>query len=215
MNVQAMLTALGDHGFADVGTLSKVRELQNAIWQIENAEPWPFLEASVDLNFDGSNPVPTNVPVRWRSSLRMKDLTTGRRVTYIRLDDFEDQVGTEYMKAGDPYLYYFEGGQLKVWPVPAASTGRVRWKYIRVSDPITDASTESDILIPPRHHDLIVLTALAKLYRMEDDLELAGWAMAEADRLLAGMRGDLLHQQFDRPDFVRVLDPDDWDDFTL
>ena len=208
-----MMTALGDSGFADTSTASKVRELQNAIWQIESAEPWPFLEASIDLNFDGSSPIPTNLPTRIRALLKARNLSTGQRVVPIRLDDLQDQLGDSAHEAtvGNPTVYYFEGANLKFWPVPPASTGLVRTKYIQHSAAITSTSPESAILIPVRWHDLIVVKTLGKLYRIEDDLELAQYCEADAQQQLAAMKSDVFKQQYDQPDFIRVFDVDSWD----
>lgn len=208
-----MLTALGDSGFSDTSTTAKVRELQNAIWQIESAEPWPFLEASIDLNFDGSSPIPTNMPTSIRAALKARNLVTGARVSPIRLDDFQDQLGDSAHEAtvGDPTVYYFEGASLKFFPVPPASTGLVRFKYIKHSAAIISTSPESAILIPVRWHDLIVVKALAKLYRIEDDLELAQYCEADAAQQLQAMKADVFKQQYDQPDYIRVFDVDSWD----
>lgn len=215
-----MISALGDHGFADMTTTTKVREIQNAIWQIEATHQWPFLETVLNLNFDGVSPVPTNLPAAgtWRASLRMKDLSTGRRIVFNRLDDFEDQVGANHTETGTPQLYYFEANQLKLWRVPPSGTGTVKWTYTRVSPKISESTLESAILIPRAHHELIVVKALAKLYRMEDDLELAQYFEAGpggALELQQRMQDDLFRQQLDQPDFIRVIDADDFDDLLL
>jgi len=214
MDVSEMISALGDHGFADTLSSTKVRELQNAIWQIEATEQWPFLETTLDLDFDGTSPVATNMPSGgWHASMRVKDLVAQRRIPFSRLDDFEDMVGTNYDEVGDPQLYYFEGGQLKFWPIPPASTDRVKWRYIKVSAEITDSTVESAIPLPKHHHELIVVKALAKLYRMEDDLELASYFEGASGELMQRMKDNLFRQQIDQPDYVRVLDWDDYDYF--
>lgn len=212
-----MISALGDHGFADTTVTAKVREIQNAIWQIEATNQWPFLETVLNLNFDGSSAVPTNLPSAgtWRASLRMKDLGTGRRITFSRLDDFEDMVGTNQAQSGSPSLYYFEAGQLKLWPVPPSGSGTVKWTYTRVSPEITENTTESGILIPKAHHELIVVKALAKLYRMEDDLELSQFFEGASQELQLRMQDDVMRQQLDQPDFIRVIDADEYDDLLL
>lgn len=216
-DVSEMISELGDHGFADTGTTRKVSAIQYAIWQIEATNQWPFLETVLNLTFDGTSAVPTNAPAAgsWRASLRMKDLLTGRRIAFSRLDDFEDQVGKNYAQSGSPTLYYFEAGQLKLWPVPPSGTGTVKWTYTRVSSEITESTLEAAILIPKSHHELIVVKALSKLYRMEDDLELAQYFEGVALELLQRMTEDVMRQQLDQPDFIRVIDPDDYDDLLL
>lgn len=207
-----MLSELNDHGFTDTSTTRKLALLQDTIWEIETEEPWPFVEApSVNLNFDGTSDIATNMPAAFRASLRVKDLVTGRRITPLRLDAFEDQVGINHAQSGDPIYYYFEGSALKFWPIPPSSTGRLKLRYLRVSAAITDTSAESAFLIPPRHHRAIVLGALHKLYLMEDDPELAMGYKALYDEKLKRMRQDLWQQQFDRPDSILVVDPDDYD----
>lgn len=211
MDVTTMISDLGDHGFADTSTSTKVRMLQDAIWKIEAHRAWPFLEASIDLNFDGSNDVPSNLPTDIKAIRRAKDLSAGKRVLPIRVDELEDRIGNDYSLAGSPLFYYFEGGQLKFWPIPGAATGLVRLKYIKRSAEITSSSVESAILIPKQHHRVIVTGALMALYDMEDDTELAVRYQQYFEDGLARMVDELFHQQYDQPDHVVVTDPDDWD----
>lgn len=211
MDISDILSELGENGFTDTGLATKLNKIQATIWEIEGHKPWPFLEASINLNFAGSTDVASNLPSDFRASLRLKDLSTGRRVMPVRLDDFEDFVGTDHDRSGDPSIYYFEGGQLKVWPLPAAGNARLKLRYIRWSPEIDADTVEADILIPKQYHEAIIYGALHRLYLQEDDAELAAGFKALYDERLARMEEVLLQQQFDRPDHVHVLDEDDWD----
>lgn len=210
------MLALSDYGFEDTGTERKVEKIQAAIWAIERRKPWPFLETSANLTFVGGSATPSAAPPRFRSAIKARDLSTGRRLEPLRLDDAEEYIGTNDAQAGDPLLYYIEGGQLKVWPLPPA--GRVvRLKYIQRSAPITGASTfANDILIPVEHYEAILYGALERLYTMEDDVELATAVDALFEKAIAEMEADIYPQNYDRPDFIHVFDPDDYDiDFLL
>lgn len=211
MNVPTLLDLLDEYGFADSDIGLKVQAIQGAIWEIEGLKPWPFLEASVDLNFDGSSGAPTNFPTNFRAALRLKDLETGDRILPVRLDDAEDHIGKDYSESGTPAFYYFEGGQLKVWPLPASSTGRIRMKYVRWSDAISETSAESAILIPKFYHEAILYGALLRLLDSEDDPELSSRFQGHYETHLARMSTTLFQLQFDRPDVIAITDPDDWD----
>lgn len=211
MDVPALISALGDHGFSDIGTTRQVAVLQDAIWDIESREPWPFLETSINLDFDGTSSVPSNFPTDFRAALRLSDLSLQRRIRPIRLDDFEDNAATDYTMAGDPLFYYFQGGQLNVWPVPAAATARAKLRYLKVSAAITDTSAETAILIPKRHHNAVLYGALWQLYDMTDDAELAQRYQGHFEQRIASMSADVWKQQYDQPEYVHVIDPDDWD----
>lgn len=212
-DVPTLISALGDYGFADNTDTEKVRALQGAIWAIERLRPWPFLEASLDLNFDGASPTPTNMPAQWKATLRAKWYATGKRIKPVRLDDLEDILGTssDYTLVDAPSMYYVEGGVLKFWPIPPVGTGTAKLRYLQWSAAITSTSVESAILIPPRHHEVVMFGALTRLYDKEDDPELAVRFEQQYQQALNDMVEDLFHQQFDEPDFIRVLDPNDWD----
>lgn len=216
MNVADIVSELDDHGFADTGSIRKVGVIQDTIWQIEGLKPWPFLQTTWTLSFDGTNPYPTNwaaLTPSFRASVRLKDMSNGRRLGYVREEEFEDYVGTNYTQGGAPQLYYFgDAGQLNVWPVPPAGAA-LRLKGSRWSDPITSATTESGILIPKYYHrGLIVNGSLQRLYAMEDDTELAPVFQGYQSEALDMATEALFKNQYDRADHIRVTDPDSWGD---
>lgn len=210
MDVSEMITDLGDHGFTDASTTTKLRVLQDAIWEIEGLRPWPFLETSTNLSFDGSSGLATNFPANFRSALLLKNADSGLRLEPVDQTDLEDHVGTQLTKVGAPVYYYPEAERLKLWPVPPSGT-TVRMRYLRFSDEIEQATLESAILIPKRHHRVIVLGALIRLYDMEDDPELAARFQSHYESRLERMVEDLFRKQYDRSEYVRVTDPDSWD----
>lgn len=205
-----MITDLGDHGFTDTSTLTKVRVLQDTIWEIEALRPWPFLETSIDLTFNGSSGLATNFPTNFRAALLLKNKASGLRLEPLDQSDVEDVAGTQLDTVAAPRFYYPEAEKLKLWPVPPSGT-TVRMRYLRWSDEITSGSLESAILIPARHHRVIVLGALVRLYDMEDDPELAARFQSHYEARLERMVEDLFRKQYDRPEIVRVTDPDSWD----
>lgn len=210
MDVSEMISDLGDYGFTDSSTATKVRALQKAIRRIERARPWPFLRTKIDLTFDGSSGLATNFPANFRAAISLKNTASGKRLEPLDERDIEDIVGTQLTRVGAPLYYYDEGEKLLVWPVPPSGT-TIRMRYYRQSDAITSSTTEAGILIPARYHDVIVAGALVILYDMEDDPELAARQQSHYQEALAEMVEDLFRKQYDRPEFVRVTDPDSWD----
>lgn len=210
MDVSEMISDLGDHGFTDSSTDTKVRMLQDAIWDIEGRRDWPFLEASLNLTFDGSDEVPTNWPADFKSVLVLKDKIVGGLLEPIDLTTLEELTGTNPGLKGAPRFYYTEGGVVRLWPA-APATYSVRLRYLRFSAEITSSTMESAILIPARHHRAIVLGALVRLYDMEDDPELAARFETHYEARIERMVNDIYRWQYDRSEYVEVTDPDSWD----
>jgi hypothetical protein len=211
MDVSEMLSDLGDHGFTDSSTATKVRMLQDTIWEIEGMRPWPFLETSIDLTFGGSSGLASNFPADFKSVLKMKNTASGLILEPMDQTDVEDVVGAALTSnIGAPQVYYPEAEKVKLWPVPSAGTV-VRMRYLQSSDAISSSSLSADILVPARHHRAIVLGALVRLYDMEDDPELAQRFQQHYETRLDRMIEDIFRKQFDRPDYIRVQDPDSWD----
>ncbi len=198
MKVQDMILELDDNGFEDTGIVRQLGMLQDTIWEIEDLEPWPFLEDSTVLDADGTDVLAA--PADFRAVLSLKDRKTGQRLTPIRPEDLEEAVGTQDTESGDPRFYWFLASEIHVWPIPKASTGRYNLRYIRKSDPIIQSSVETDILLPREDHRVIVVGTLAKLYTMEDDPEQAVAFKNEYDERLVKMRGTYVE-----------MDPSQWD----
>jgi len=210
-----MISELDDHGFADTSETRKVAVLQDTIWQVEGIKPWPFLRSSWTLTFDGTSGVPSNwasLSPSFRASIRLKDLTTGRRIMPVLEEEFDDHVGLNYTQAGNAELYYFgDANELSVWPIPASGT-TMRLTGTRWSDAIDASTTESGILIPKFfHRGLIVNGALQRLFAMEDDTELAPVFQSYQSAAMDLATEALFRQQYDRRSRVRVIDPDSWD----
>lgn len=209
MDVSEMIDDLGDHGFTDTSTVTKVRVLQDAIWEIEAMRPWPFLETEITLTFAGGSNSASNFPSNFKSALLLKDVGTNTALTPLEESDLERN-GYDLASDGTPRVYYPSANVLKFWPQPAASD-TVRMRYLKSSPEITSSSVEADILIPARHQRVIVLGALVRLYDMEDDPELAVRFQQHFENRMARLVEDVFRKQWDRPDYIRVDDADYWD----
>ena len=209
MDAAAFFDAAQDYGFTDLSNDTLLRALQGSVDSIERMRPWPFLEAVATLTFAGASGTPVTAPPRLRAMLRAKDLAAGTRPKPIRLDDFEDMVGTSYDEAGNPRVYFMQAGVLNFWPLPPSST-TIRVLFLQFSARLTETSVEADFLITARHWEAILFGMLRRLYDQQDDPELAATMAQQRDQLVSDMVEDLMKWQFDEPDFVRLTDPEDW-----
>ncbi|HEY6020438.1 MAG TPA: hypothetical protein VIY48_11170 [Candidatus Paceibacterota bacterium] len=209
MNVLDGITILNNHGFEDTDETQKMAFINDTIWEIDGMEPWPYLYKSVNLNFDGTNPYPSNLPTDFAKVKWITDLTTGSSIWPERIETIRSRIGKDFAMAGDPNVFYFLGNQLRLWPVPPSSTGRFLLDYKAVQPTLTSASAEAAILMPARYHMLWVIGTLARLYNMDDDPELASVKKAEFDERVTKMRMDLFAQQEMRSDQIYMTDPDE------
>jgi proline racemase len=127
------------------------------------------------------------------------------------MDDFYEYYASDLTKAGSPLLYYFESGQFKAYPIPSASDS-VLVKYVKVPTELIATSVESAINWPKRYHRSVLgIGTLSRLAVMQDDAELGASYERLYEKALATMVDDVFHQQSQRPDFIHVNDPDNWD----
>lgn len=187
----------------------KLEALNEAYWDACSRAPWPFLEASSAVTFDGTTGV----------GIQPSDIGTvttvvgsgGNILAPWRRDDFLENYGSTLTQNGSPGLYYMEGGQIKVWPIPSTSDS-ITVQYIKVPPALLDTDAESAILIPPRFHRSVLLKgALVELAILQDDPDTSQVYKAEFEEAIARMENDLFPQQTQRSDFVHVYDPDNYD----
>lgn len=208
MTPQELNTELTDHGYTDSN--QNIRAINQAIRNIAYRRAWPFMEKILSLTFDGTNAAPSNSPADLRAVMKVIDTGTGRRIVFKRTDDMEEAYGSSLTQGGDPFFYYFEGTALKVWQVPA-STQTLRLRYLKTVPTIVVSDPESAIVVPPDYHEAIAARALFRLALLNDDTDIAGPFKALYDELFVEMSEALLKQQYDEPEYIHVIDADDYD----
>ena len=213
MTMAEILSELVDHGFEDTSTERKLAKINDTLWDIESREPWPFLEKGLALNFDGSSPTPTNMPADFKQVMWLYDTTNGVTLWPERLSTIRDRYGATINQVGDPFSYYFLGSTLKLYPVPPVSTGRIQLDYYAQQPELGETAAENTFLLPPRHHGVVTLGALWRLYKMEDDPENGNVFQIDYENKLQQMHEDLFRRQYQRSDQIFVIDEDDLYDY--
>jgi hypothetical protein len=210
MTVQEILNELDAYGYQDTDLNEKMRAINASIKSIASRKPWPWLHKVTSLTFDGTNPYPTNTPSDLRAVLKVIDTSTGRRVRYKSVDEVEEQYGAHLLDAGTPYLYYFEGTQLRVYQVPGASQ-TLRLRYVSVPANVVQADPESAIAVPPIGHEALVFRTVMRIADVEDDNDIAARYGALYEQEMQVVEEALGVQQFDAPEHILVVDVDDYD----
>lgn len=208
-SVQDMIDEFNDHGFTDTSVIRKVALINDTVWDICAREPWPFLEKTASLNFDGTGPAPTNQPTDFRAVLSLRRADNGDPLDPERYDVMVRKYGQDLTTAGQPVAYYFLANKIQVYLVPGAGTGVLNLQYLANHPVLTQASLETDILLPPQFHRAIVLGSLYKLYDMDDDFDIGASFQQQYEDKITKMRNQLWQVQFDRPD--RIYSVDDFD----
>lgn len=209
MDISEILEKLDNAGFEDTDEADKLEAINDTLWDIESRAPWPFLEKTIALNFDGASPTPTNVPSDFKSAIWVYDNTNGVTLWPERLSTVRDRHGTMIATVSEPSLYYFIGDEIRFWPVPNASTGRFQLDYYATQPELAAVGVEADILLPKRHHRAIVFGALWRLYEIEDDPEQGAVFNDRYERRLESMFEDLMRRHWQRADQIYVIDEDD------
>lgn len=213
MTVAEILEELVAYGFEDTSTETKLRKINTTLWDIESREPWPFLEKTVALNFDGSSPTPTNMPSDYKATLWLYDNTNGMSLWPERSSTIRGRFGNVITQVSDPFSYYFIGNTLKLYPVPPAATGRYQLDYIATQPEVDETTVEAGIMLPVRHHDAILLGTLWNLYKMEDDPENGNMFQIDYENKIQSMHEDIFRRQYQRADQIFIVDEDDIYDY--
>lgn len=217
MTVDEITQDCDDHGFTDTSSTRKIAMLNETYWDCLGREAWPFLENTASLNFAGGVATSSNDPGDISATLALYRTSDGKKLTPWRLDDLLERYASNLTLAGDPFLYYFEGSTLKFYPQPPAGTGSVVVKYIRTPAALAAGGAENTILLPKQYHrGVLVNGTLEKLYAMDDDTDTAVWFERKFEKAMDRMREDLwIRTQYDTPDYIHPVDPQDFDDYDF
>ena len=212
MTLDDMFADFELYGFEDFDDSDKVRLLNQSYLDIVTREPWPFMERLVsftapagvskinDAGFVGS---PSDVG----SVLSFVDVTNNLTLTPERADVVEKNYREDVL-LGHPTVYYFVGDDFFVYPeIPSVTNFRLY--YLRVPGEISETTDTDTLLIPSRHHSVIVYGALVKAYLVNDDPQAAAFQNAFESRYQQ-MRNDVWQRQYDRTERVHVI-ADSWD----
>jgi len=212
VDVEAMIDELEDHGFDDASDERKLAVLNDAYYDACAREPWPFLDETAGLTFNGSSGTPTNFPTDWRATTAMVITTgsgAGQNLQYLRGDDFLRRFGAEQTTTGIPRYFYFSGNVMHFYPIPASNTV-VTMYYVCQPAPLNDNTTEAQILLPVAFHRAVIVNgALFKLYAMEDDTDIAPTFETYFERGIQNMREYVWRQQYVQNDIIHPVDNDD------
>lgn len=207
-SVQELIDEFNDHGFTDTSITRKVSLINDTIWDICSREPWPFLEKTATLNFDGTSPNPTNQPSDFKAVLALKRDDNGDPLDPERYDVMQRKYGQTLTQSGQPVAYYFLGNKINIYFVPDSGT-TLTLEYLAQHPVLSQGSVEADILLPPQHHRVIALGSLYKLYDMDDDFDIGASFQQQYEDRIMKMRSELWVRQYDRPD--RIYGIDDFD----
>ena len=207
MTIDEMFTEMDLYGFEDFDDEAKLIRINEAYFDIVTREAWPFMEGLTNIT-QPANDDTLNVPTNFQAVLSLVDSTNNIVLEPERNDVIEKNIRIG-LDSGNPTKYYFVGDTLYLYPSDNTGT-TYRLYYIKSPSILTTSSLPADILIPVRHHSIIVYGALVKAFLVNDDPQAAVFQnMFEAR--YQQMRNDLWMNQYDRTDRVFVTtDSTDW-----
>lgn len=199
MDVADIFSDIDDHGFEDTEDERKLAILNDVYHDVCTREPWPFLElieTESTLTLTG-NVLTASEPIRAVLFLRNR-----HELEPMRLDDFMRVYGSRIDRTGPAFAYYFQGGELRLYPEPSSNSDLVL-AYIRREPDLAADDAEAAILLPSEfHRSVLVNGCLYKLYALEDDAELAAGFQQYYEAGLQRMRDSIWRRQFQRAEIV-------------
>lgn len=209
MTPAEIITDIKNHGFNDQTDATLYGLINDAVWDIDSREIWPYLDTSTVLTWAANSATATGFPAQFSKVLSLINTSTGVVLQPEAFDVIRKNFPTALTETGEPTRYYFIGDTLYVYPVPATDTS-LTLAYVQWQTEITAVTTEAQILLPSRHHRIIVLKVLSDLYAQEDDLETASFFTNKFNERLVMMTYDIFMKQFDRPGRVYSVDYEDF-----
>ena len=207
MTIDQMFAEMDLYGFEDFDDDAKLILINEAYFDIVTREAWPFMEGLATIT-QPSNDDTLNVPSNFQTVLSLVDSQNNIVLEPERNDVIEKNIRLN-ADSGSPNKYYFVGETLYLYPSDNTGT-TYRLYYIKSPSTLTVNSVVADILIPARHHSIIVYGALVKAFLVNDDPQAAVFQNMFESRYMQ-MRNDVWMRQYDRPERVHVItDSHDW-----
>lgn len=161
------------------------RWIQEAIREICDHKPWPFLFATKE----GAAP------------LEIKDLGHVQAVSDVTHRNPLEPVTLNQLLLGNPnldgvgnaeYWYVDDATKVKVYP---SSSATLKVYYRKTPAELSD---EEEPIIPKDYHDLIVDLVRVKVYKKTDNFEAAAEVLKDYERQLDGMVHALMKTAYDK-----------------
>lgn len=207
MTIDQMFTEMDLYGFEDFDDDAKLILINEAYFDVVTREAWPFMEGLVTIAQPSADDT-LNVPTNFQAVLSLVDTDNNIVLEPERNDVIEKNVRLN-ADSGSPNKYYFVGETLYLYPSDNTGT-TYRLYYIKAPSTLTVDSVVADILIPARHHSIIVYGALVKAFLVNDDPQAAVFQNMFESRYMQ-MRNDVWMRQYDRPERIHVItDSHDW-----
>lgn len=171
----------------DTGGEARInRWIQQAIRELCDFKPWPFLFASKE----GKAPVAV---ADLGHVIAVVDVTNRNQLEPITLNQI--LLGDPDMDATGPagYWYVKESGTVSVYPADAASTFKVYYRKLPAE--LKDAE---EPIIPKDFHDLIVDRVRVKAYKATDNFEAAAEILKDYERQRDLMAHALMKVNYDK-----------------
>lgn len=207
MTIDQMFTEMDLYGFEDFDDDAKLILINEAYFDVVTREAWPFMEGLATIAQPSADDT-LNVPTNFQAVLSLVDTDNNIVLEPERNDVIEKNVRLN-ADSGSPNKYYFVGETLYLYPSDNTGT-TYRLYYIKAPSTLTVDSVVADILIPARHHSIIVYGALVKAFLVNDDPQAAVFQNMFESRYMQ-MRNDVWMRQYDRPERIHVItDSHDW-----
>jgi len=207
VTIDQMFTEMDLYGFEDFDDDAKLILINEAYFDVVTREAWPFMEGLVTIAQPSADDT-LNVPTNFQAVLSLVDTDNNIVLEPERNDVIEKNVRLN-ADSGSPTKYYFVGETLYLYPSDNTGT-TYRLYYIKAPSTLTVDSVVADILIPARHHSIIVYGALVKAFLVNDDPQAAVFQNMFESRYMQ-MRNDVWMRQYDRPERIHVItDSHDW-----
>jgi len=207
VTIDEMFTEMDLYGFEDFDDDAKLILINEAYFDIVTREAWPFMEGLTNIN-QPANDDTLNVPTNFQAVLSLVDSTNNIVLEPERNDVIEKNIRIG-LDSGNPTKYYFVGDTLYLYPSDNTGT-TYRLYYIKSPSVLTTSSVPADILIPVRHHSIIVYGALVMAFLVNDEPQSAVFQNMFESRYMQ-MRNDVWMRQYDRPERIHVItDSHDW-----